>query len=116
MKQLIGFILIISLFWTISLGQGKTETVVIKTMIYCDHCMQCESCSGKLEDELFFNKGIKSIRLDDKEMTITVTYNPEKITPDAIRLAISKLGFDADDVKADPVGYSKLDRCCRKPE
>lgn len=116
MKQLIGFILIISLFWNISLGQGKTETAVIKTMIYCDHCMQCESCSGKLEHQLFFNKGIKSIHLDDKAMTIAVTNRPDKITLDEIRTAISKLGFDADEVKADLAAYDNLDGCCKKPD
>jgi copper chaperone CopZ len=97
-------------------AQGKTETAVIKTMIYCDHCMQCESCSGKLEHELFFKKGITEIKLDEKAMTVTVTYKPEKITLDAIREAISKLGFDADDVKADLTAYNKLDACCKKPE
>jgi len=30
-----------------------------------------------------------------------------------IRAAISKLGFDADNVKADPTAYEKLDGCCK---
>jgi periplasmic mercuric ion binding protein len=56
------------------------------------------------------------VELDDKAMTIKVTYNPKKITPEKIRVAISKLGYDADDVKADPKAYEALDGCCKKSE
>lgn len=115
MKHLFSFIITIALS-TFAQAQGTMETAVIKTRIYCDHCLQCESCSGKLEHQLFFSKGIKSIKLDDKAMTLTVTYKPDKITLDEIRQAISKLGYDADEVKADPDAYSKLDGCCKKPE
>jgi len=93
---------------------GKSKTIVIKTNIYCDHCMECGSCSGKIEKDLGFDKGIKLVKLDDKAMTITITYNPGKTTPEEIRKTISKYGFDADDVKADPEAYSKLDDCCKK--
>ena len=92
-----------------------TEKTTIKTNIYCDHCRKCESCGGKLQKELF-TKGIKNIVLDEKAMTITVTYNPEKITVEKIRERISKLGYDADDVKADAEAYQKLDGCCKKSE
>lgn len=93
---------------------AKPATIVIKTAIYCDHCKECETCRPLLEEKLFLEKGIREVVLDDKAMTITVTYNPKKITPEQIRLAISKLGYDADDVKADPTGYEKLDGCCQK--
>ncbi len=93
---------------------GKAETIVIKTTIYCDHCKECGSCGGKIEKDLGFNKGIKLVKLDEKAMTITVTFNPKKTTSDEIRKAISKYGYDADDVKADPDAYSKLDECCLK--
>ena len=116
MKHLFTLVLIIAALCFTSLAQSKTETAVIQTKIFCDHCLQCESCSGKLEHQLFFNKGIKNITLDDKAMTLTVTYKPDKITLDSIREAISKLGYDADNVKADPTAYSKLDGCCKKLE
>lgn len=52
--------------------------------------------------------------LDDKAMTIKVTYNSKKTDLAKIKTAISKLGYDADDVKADPVTYDGLDGCCKK--
>ena len=103
------------IFSEIAVAGIITEKIIIKTNIYCDHCKKCESCGGKLQKELF-TKGIKNIILDEKAMTITVAYNPEKITVEKIRERISKLGYDADDVKADTAAYQKLDGCCKKIE
>ena len=102
-------------FSRVAVAGKTTEKIIIKTNIYCDHCKKCESCGGKLQKELF-TKGIKNIVLDEKAMTITITYNPEKITVEKIRERISKLGYDADDVKADTAAYQKLDGCCKKIE
>ena len=52
--------------------------------------------------------------LDEKSMTITVYYNGEKTSLETIKTAISKMGYDADDVKADNEAYGKLDDCCKK--
>ena len=105
----------ICLFSIISPGQNpKTKTDVIKTNIYCDHCLDCSDCGGKLVHELSFAKGIKSNKLDVKAMTITVTYNTNQTTLDKIREEISKLGYDADSIKAQPQAYDKLDDCCKK--
>ena len=93
---------------------GNSKTIVIKTNIYCDHCKECSSCGGKIEHDLSFDKGIEEVKLDEKAMTVTVKYNSKKTTPEAIKLLISKYGFDADEVKADPIAYSKLDDCCKK--
>lgn len=95
--------------------QQKTiQTAIIKTNIYCDHCKQCESCGDKFNKILLKEKGVQMVVLDEKEMTIKVTYNSKKTDLDKIRTAISKLGFDADDVKADTVAYENLDGCCKK--
>lgn len=90
------------------------QTAVIKTAIYCDHCKQCESCGDRLQKTLLKEKGIQMITLDDKEMTIKVVYNSKKTDLTKIKTAISKLGYDADDVPADAVAYESLDGCCKK--
>jgi hypothetical protein len=92
----------------------KPKSVVIKTKIYCDHCRQCETCGFVFLKTLPFESGIKKVELDEKEMTLTVLYNPKKISPEKIRIAISKLGYDADDIPADPKAYENLDGCCKK--
>ncbi|MDP1800092.1 MAG: heavy-metal-associated domain-containing protein [Bacteroidota bacterium] len=90
------------------------KTAVIKTQIYCDHCKQCETCGDKFNKELYNQTGIKTVEVDPKAMTITVIYDTKKTDLDKIRLYISKLGYDADEVKADPAGVAKLDGCCKK--
>ena len=105
------------LFFSVSnqlIASAKSETIVIKTAIYCDHCKECESCGGKIQRDLSFDKGILQVDIDEKEMTITVNYNSAKTNPDEIRKAMSNYGFDADSVKANPDAVAKLDECCLK--
>ena len=96
-------------------AQQKTvQTATIKTMIYCDHCKQCETCGDKFNRTLLKEKGVQMVMLDEKAMTIKVTYNTKKTDLTKIKTAISKLGYDADDVKAQPESYAGLDDCCKK--
>ena len=97
-----------------SFSQKKTETIVIKTQTFCDHCKACESCAGRMETDLYYVKGIKFVNYNENDMTITVKYKTKKTSPDKIRVAISKLGFSADNVVADMTAYEKLDGCCKK--
>lgn len=95
-------------------AQKTTQKAVIKTAIHCDHCKECETCGQLFKTEMLKIKGLKMYELDDKKMTFTVYYNSKKTNLQAIKVAISKLGYDADDVKADAVGYENLDGCCKK--
>jgi len=107
--------LLIALFFTTNmvLAQKTNQKAVIKTVLNCDHCKVCETCGLKFKLELLKIKGVKMYELDDEAMTVTVYYNSKKTTLQAIREGISKLGYDADDVKADPEAYEKLDSCCK---
>jgi periplasmic mercuric ion binding protein len=85
-----------------------TSEIKIKTSAICDMCKET------IEKNLAFEKGVKKSALDVDTKIITVTYNPKKTTPEKIRLAIAKSGYDADDVPADAKAYKKLDDCCKK--
>jgi len=108
--------LLVFLFVTASFAQKSkpVKTAVIKTVIYCDHCKICESCGGRILKELYNENGVKSTDVDPKANTITVVYDERKITLDIVREKISKLGFDADSIKADQDAVAKLDECCKK--
>jgi mercuric ion binding protein len=103
---------------TIMLGAGNqtiaqekknsSEEVKIQTSAVCGMCKE------RIENNLSFEKGIKSVSLDSETKIVTVGYSPKKTNPDNIRLAISKIGYDADGVAADPVAYEKLPACCKK--
>ncbi len=94
-------------------AQKSTEKVVIKTFINCDHCKECETCGLKFRTEMLKIKGVKMYELDDQAMTFTVYYNAKKTDLQTIKTAISKLGYDADELKADPEAYENLDGCCK---
>jgi copper chaperone CopZ len=95
-------------------AQNKIETIAIKASIYCDHCKKCESCGERIEKTIFSIKGIKRVDIDEASKTVKVAYNTQKTDASRIREAIASAGFDADDIKADPVAYQKLDDCCKK--
>ena len=94
-------------------AQKTTQKAVIKTFLHCDHCKECETCGQKFKTEILKIKGVKMYELDDKAMTFTIYYNSKKTTLQAIKEGISKLGYDADEVKADPKAYENLDGCCK---
>ena len=75
---------------------------------------QCGMCKETIEKALAFEKGVKSSNLNVDTKVCTVKYDAAKTTPDKIKIAISKAGYDADDVKADPKSYAKLSSCCKK--
>ncbi len=89
---------------------GKFDTIKIKTS------SQCDECKETIEEALAFEKGVKTAELDVETKIVTVTYKKGKTSPEKIRKAISKVGYDADDVPADLKAYSKLDACCKKPD
>ena len=62
-----------------------------------------------------YEKGVKSSNLDLDNKIVSVIYNPEKTTPEKLRTAISKLGYDADDIPLVKEAYDKLPACCKKP-
>lgn len=107
-------VLAISFLSIVSVAQSKVATIKVQASIYCDHCKRCESCGGRLEKAVFTERGIKRVDLDEESKSLTIIYNPQKTSPEKIRTAISKVGFDADDIKADPEAYEKLDECCKK--
>lgn len=119
MNNILKTILIafLALFFSNTATAQKQKTVQkasIKTAIYCDHCKACETCGEKFQKTLLREKGIQMVTLNEKDMIIEVVYNSKKTDLPKVREAISKLGYDADDVKADLVAYESLDNCCKK--
>ena len=93
-----------------SMFAQRDTTIKIKTS------SQCEQCKKRLENSLSFEKGVKSIVLDIDTKEITVKYNPQKTNAEKLKIAISKTGYDADEIPADKKAYDKLPSCCQKPK
>lgn len=88
--------------------KSVTQTVKIKTSSVC------ETCKATLEKSMAFEKGVKEATLDIPSKILTVTYDSRKTTPEKIRIAVSKTGYDADDIPADKKAYENLEACCKK--
>jgi periplasmic mercuric ion binding protein len=101
-------ILSITLLLAVTIVNAQSE-LKIKTSA------ECEMCKQKLESNIVYEMGIKFAKLNLDDKVLTVNYNPKKTSPEKIKAAISKLGYDADEVKADSIQYLKLPECCRKP-
>ncbi|WP_136668695.1 heavy-metal-associated domain-containing protein [Flavobacterium sp. H122] len=114
MKKIIFILFAFLTFSTVSAQQNKNQKAVIKTAIYCDHCRECETCGKNFQANMLKIKGVKMYELDEKNMTITVYFNPQKTSLENIKNSISKLGYDADEIKADVAAYEQLDGCCKK--
>ena len=86
----------------------KVETIKIQTSAICGMCEE------RIEHDLAYAKGVKFVDLDPETKKVTVEYKTSKTNPDEIRKAISKIGYDADDVEADKEAHDKLPACCQK--
>jgi len=109
LKSLIIGIGLVFLFSNGSFSQDKKSIEIkIKTSAVCGQC------KDRIEKGMAYEKGIKDVSLDVDSKVATITYNPAKTTPAVIRMAISKLGYDADTIAADNAAYAKLPPCCKK--
>lgn len=103
-------LLMIALFFTnnVQAQSAALSELNVKTSAVCGECKE------RIETALAFEKGVKKSTLNLKSQIVTITYNPKKTTPEKLRLAITKVGYDADSVSATPKGYNKLPACCKK--
>jgi len=89
--------------------KAAEETITIKSVI------ACQSCVDRIQRELpYLAKGIKTVKASASTNEIVVTYKTDKTTPNDIRKAITTIGYDADDMKADEAAFKKLPEHCRQ--
>ena len=91
-----------------STGNAQTKEIIIQTTA------QCSECKTNIEKALMAEKGVRFAEMDIKNKTVKVAYNSKKITPDELRNVISKTGYDADSIAADPEAVKRLKPCCTK--
>ncbi len=87
---------------------SQTDTLRVKTSA------QCSMCRKKLEHNLSYEKGVKSVKLDLNNKVLTIVYASTKTNPEKIRMAIADQGYDADTIPANPKAYNNLQECCKK--
>ncbi len=111
MKKLKLLLLLLVAASSVSLAQAKKslQTVTIKTPT-----VQCEMCKKKIESFMAREEGVTKTVVDHKRKTTKVTYWTDRTNAENIKTSIANVGYDADDVAANPESYEKLPSCCKK--
>lgn len=76
---------------------------------------QDEPCKIRIENYLKREYGIVESNVNYRRHTVTVKYLPDRTNIENIKTAIANLGYDADDVKANPESYNRLPKDHRHP-
>jgi periplasmic mercuric ion binding protein len=116
MKSILCLSLILGCFFTFSNGQQPVRKGSAETATISLPTVQCQQCKDRIEKYLTREDGVLKAAVDFKRKTCKVTYLWDRTTIENIKTAIANIGYDADDVAADPEAYKRLPTCCKKPE
>ena len=107
MKNII-FILVI-FFSVLMIGcNNASEEMVINTPT-----IQCGMCQKIIEVGLAKVDGVSNPRVDLKTKKTILFHDPEKTNKKSIEKIVSELGYQANNLKANPDSYADLPACCK---
>ncbi len=75
---------------------------------------QCDMCKTRIENGLYTQKGVVQATLDVETKILTIKFRSAKTNEDKLRLYISSLGYDADEIVANKIAHDNLPGCCQK--
>jgi periplasmic mercuric ion binding protein len=101
-------LIMLGLLLTGSFAWAQSKEIIIQTTA------QCGECKEIIEKALMAEKGVRYASLDVKSKQAKVVYNGKRTSPERLRSAISAVGYDADEIPADPEAVKKLNPCCTK--
>ena len=96
-------------------GSAFAQTAAKTTATIKTPTVQCEKCKARIENYMSHEDGIVKINVDYKKKITTVTFIPDRTNIENIKAMIANVGYDADDVTAEPDAYKRLPTCCKKP-
>lgn len=85
-------------------------------VVYLIPNMHCERCQAKIEKAITLEKGVKDLVFDLKAQKLTIVYQKQETTPEKLRQALAKMGYEAksDATTAQPQNSTRENRsCCR---
>jgi copper chaperone CopZ len=78
--------------------------------------IQCDNCKTIIEEGLVKTSGILSVHVDLEGKMAHINYDGTILNLNDVEQAIAKLGYQANDIPADPVAYEALPECCKVPQ
>lgn len=87
MKKFI--LMALTMFMAVAVNATDVKTVTLKTN------MSCENCASKIKENVRFEKGVKEIKTNVSDKTVTITYDADKTNPEKLIKGIEKVGYKA---------------------
>jgi mercuric ion binding protein len=94
---------------------ASAQTKAVKTVKISLPTVQCEMSKTQIETYLKRFDGVGAITVNWKTKEATVKYLTDRITEEEIKAAIANVGYDANEITAEPDAYKRLPVCCKKP-
>ena len=91
----------------LELKESKYDTAQIQTSAICGDCKE------RIEHDMSFEKGVKSVELDNETKIVTIVYRKDKTDEEKLKVAITKIGYSADEMPADQKAHDRLPACCQ---
>ncbi len=96
-------------FSTLMIGcNNASEEMVINTPT-----IQCGMCQKTIEVGLAKIDGVSNPKVDLKTKKTILLHDPEKTNIKSIEKLVSELGYQANNLKANPESYADLPACCK---
>jgi len=108
MRKLLTIIGFLAITGSLSAQTEGKQYVEIQTSA------QCGMCKASIEKAVGNVEGVKTADLDLETKIIGIKYDAAATNVEAIRTAITAIGYDADAVPADAKAYEGLHSCCKK--
>jgi periplasmic mercuric ion binding protein len=101
LKLLLGCLFLLA--GPVVFAQQKTD----KIKVYGN----CSMCQSRIQKALKVD-GVSAAKWNEDTKMLSVTYNPSKITTDAIQKRVATVGHDTEKYEAAAKDYAKLPSCC----
>lgn len=85
--------ILLALFLSISVFAGNNETEKIRTKVIPTFGMHCSGCEETVTNELMKLNGVKSVKADHVNKTVTIKYDDKKVTLEQMKQAIVSAGY-----------------------
>lgn len=77
----------------VALTAAKPQ-IVKRTVVYASN-VECKNCEKKVLENIAFEKGVKDVKVDLGEQTVTVVFDQAKTDTCTLAKALRKLGYAA---------------------
>ena len=86
-------LILLALFVTGVLLSSESDALKVRTATLNTYGMHCTGCEETVQAEITKLDGIKSVKADHVNKTVTVQYDDKKVTLDQVKAAIVNAGY-----------------------